>query len=1035
MIPDTWTRGIGALIAAAIVAVLGMLGPPEDALRAQPKAQAQAQAQGLAPGDYEFALEHRDRIRSYLLHLPPAYDGETPLPLVLALHGGGGNPRSMARKTNFNALADREGFIVVYPAGTGRLRDALLTWNAGHCCGYALRNNVDDVGFLRALIEELQRSLAVDPARVYVTGHSNGAMMAYRLGAELPEQIAAIGPVAGSIGGRASADAPLVGIPPPSRSVSVVAIHGFLDENVNYEGGHGRRTSGTREDLSVAESIAFWVEANRCDPEPRRERIDEAGNVIRETYSGCLDGTEVVLYTLLDGGHAWPGSGRGDRPSPSLSATEALWAFFREHPSPPSPLPSGLAIAEVPEEIPVEVVRDTFGVPHIYAATDEGALYGFGYVQAEDHLLDMLQNYLAAEGRRAEFFGPQYLESDVQTRAVLNYSDEDLLRRVDPETVRLVSAFAQGVNAYIREHQAQLPGWARDFEVTAAQVLRFAHYAMVTRSLNAAAQELRQGAGTAPVAVLEPPDAVEASNQWVVGSSRTQEGAPIFLMDPHLPWSGMNRWYEAHLVGETLGVYGATFYGSPFIAMGHNGNVAWSMTRNGPDLADVFVEELHPDDPMRYRTESGWAAMAVREEVFRIKGGDPITRKIYYTRNGWVVSLEPERNRAIVVALEGLDLVDSLTQFLAMNRARNIEEFKRAVAMHKLLLWNVMAADSEGHLFYVYNARLHRRSERWGRAEWRPGWDPEARWRDEILPFEELPQIEDPESDWMQNNNVMPWFVTSGLGLGMDPQDFPSYLVKHNAGLNDRGRRASDALSQARGWTMTNALALATDTLVVAAEDALPQILGAYQAASPERRRALAPAMEILRGWNRRADIDQPGMTLFYFWWHRPERERERDPLKALEAAISEMEELYGTIEVPWGEIHRIRRGSIDLPIAGEQKPPTLWMASGKLNERGMIYTDHGSSFTMVVKLGPQVEAYSLLPYGTSEDPASPHYADQAPLKSRGELKRAWFSRDEVLAHAERTYTLGFRMAQARGRDPSPSMRLITRSRRALTDT
>ena len=329
MIPDAGPRGAGALVAAAILAVLGMLGPAGDAFRAQPKAQAQ----GFAPGDYEFTLEHDGRMRSYLLHLPPAYDGSRPLPLVLALHGGGGNPHNMAHKTGFNALADREGFIVVYPAGTGRLRDALLTWNAGHCCGYALRNNVDDVGFIRALLEELRRSLAVDPARVYVTGHSNGAMMAYRLGAELSEEIAAIGPVAGTIGGRASAGAPLVVIPPPSRPVSVAAIHGFLDENVNYEGGHGARTGGTREDLSVAESIAFWVEANGCDPEPRRERVDEAGNVIRETYSGCLDGTEVVLYTLLDGGHAWPGSDRGDRPSPSLSATEALWAFFRGHPA------------------------------------------------------------------------------------------------------------------------------------------------------------------------------------------------------------------------------------------------------------------------------------------------------------------------------------------------------------------------------------------------------------------------------------------------------------------------------------------------------------------------------------------------------------------------------------------------------------------------------------------------------------------------------------------------------------------------------
>jgi len=644
----------------------------------------------------------------------------------------------------------------------------------------------------------------------------------------------------------------------------------------------------------------------------------------------------------------------------------------------------------------VRIVRDGFGVPHIYAATDEAALYGFGYVQAEDHLLEMLQNYLAAEGRLAEFFGRKFLNSDIVVRAVLSYSDEELMAAVEPETVELVETFAQGINRYIAEHRAELPDWAQDFEVTAAQVLRFAHYTMISRSLNAGFAELRGGASAARE---------EASNQWVVGASRTAAGAPIFLMDPHLPWTGMNRWYEAHLVGETLNVYGATFYGGPFIVMGHNGKVAWSMTRNGPDLADVFVEELDPRDPARYRTEAGWAEMEVREEVFRVRGEDPVIKRIYYTRNGWVAQSDLERHRAFALALEGLELLDSPTQLLAMDRAQSISEFKEALAMHQLLLWNIMAADSQGNLFYVYNAHLHRRSEHWKRTEWRPGWDPEARWSSQLIPFEELPQIENPGSDWMQNNNVMPWFVTDGLE--MEPEEFPSYLVKREAGLNDRGERASKVLSQAQNWTVDDALALATDTLVLKAEEYLPQIFAAYETAPLEEQQGIAQAIEVLQDWNRQADVDQPGMTLFYFWWHRPTRERQ-EPLTALAIAASEMEELYGSIEVPWGEVHRIRYGGLDLPIAGSKNPSTLWMAHGPI-EQGIMYCEGGSSFTMVVQLGPRVVAYSLLPYGESADPSSPHYADQVPLKSRGELKRAWFYEDEVLAHAERVYILEFR--------------------------
>jgi len=330
----------------------------------------------------------------------------------------------------------------------------------------------------------------------------------------------------------------------------------------------------------------------------------------------------------------------------------------------------------------------------------------------------------------------------------------------------------------------------------------------------------------------------------------------------------------------------------------------------------------------------------VREETFQVRGQGPLRRKIYYTRNGWVAQVDLEEHRAFALALEGLDLLDSPTQLLTMNRARDIAVFKEALAMHRLPLWNIMAADSQGNLFYVYNAHLHRRSEAWGRAEWRPGWDPEARWSPEIIPFDELPQVENPESDWMQNNNVMPWLVTSGLE--MEPEDYPSYLVKRGAGLNDRGRRASDVLSRARGWTPSDALALATDTLVPKAEEYVPRILSAFETAPPEEQGEVARAVEILRGWNLRADVDQPGMTLFYFWWRLPTRERE-EPLSALAAAISQMKGLYGSIELPWGEIHRIRRGELDLPIAGSRDPSTLWMAHGPVDRQGVMYCERAA--------------------------------------------------------------------------------------------
>ena len=226
--------------------------------------------------------------RTFNVHLPPSYTASQDWPVVVVLHGGGGSASQVERSTGFSDTADEEGFIAVYPNGTGFFDSALLTWNAGHCCGYALGNGIDDVGFFRTMMSEIGSRLSIDSSHIYVTGMSNGAMMAYRLGAECPDIITAIAPVAGAIGGRATTNAPLWLPSQPAHPVSVLAIHGTADPHVLYDGGHGPDMIGTRVDVSVAESIDFWIKANGCDPQPRTTPI--SAGVVRVTYSGGFDG-------------------------------------------------------------------------------------------------------------------------------------------------------------------------------------------------------------------------------------------------------------------------------------------------------------------------------------------------------------------------------------------------------------------------------------------------------------------------------------------------------------------------------------------------------------------------------------------------------------------------------------------------------------------------------------------------------------------------------------------------------------------------
>lgn len=276
-------------------------------------------------GDTYDSILVENRKRRYLLHVPLGYDGNGALPLVIVLHGGGGNAIGAANMTGFNGEADREGFIVVYPEGSGRFRDRLLTWNSGNCCGYALDNNVNDVGFIDSLITRLESEIKIDTSRVFVTGISNGGMMAYRLACELSAKIAGIAPVAGALNVDCN----------PSDHVSVIAFHGTADRHVLYGGGEPllKLDPHNRVDRSVSYAISFWVKQDQCSTIANQTQL---GNVIRETYANCSDGTDVMLYTIIGGGHAWPGGQKGsvigDEPTQEISATHLIWEFFKQHP-------------------------------------------------------------------------------------------------------------------------------------------------------------------------------------------------------------------------------------------------------------------------------------------------------------------------------------------------------------------------------------------------------------------------------------------------------------------------------------------------------------------------------------------------------------------------------------------------------------------------------------------------------------------------------------------------------------------------------
>jgi polyhydroxybutyrate depolymerase len=281
----------------------------------------------LRPGMIRF-LRVGDLTRSYVVHLPNGRLPTAPLPVVLALHGATMNGPMMAWFSGLNRKSDQAGFLVAYPNGTGE--HSSFFWNGGDCCGSAVRTKVDDVAFLDALLDDLARAYPVDARRVYATGMSNGAIMAYRLASELSERVAAVAPVAGSVGTEAIR---------PKRPVSVLHFHGTKDEYVPFTGGRGRRSITGVSHRPVEDSVRMWVKANGCDETPAVDVLADGADgmkATRSTYGAGRDGTEVALVVIDGGGHTWPGR-RADlmllgRSTLNVSANDLMWEFFQKHP-------------------------------------------------------------------------------------------------------------------------------------------------------------------------------------------------------------------------------------------------------------------------------------------------------------------------------------------------------------------------------------------------------------------------------------------------------------------------------------------------------------------------------------------------------------------------------------------------------------------------------------------------------------------------------------------------------------------------------
>jgi acyl-homoserine-lactone acylase len=676
-----------------------------------------------------------------------------------------------------------------------------------------------------------------------------------------------------------------------------------------------------------------------------------------------------------------------------------------------------LTAYEPPAEGQVKIVRDVYGVPHIIASRTSDLCYGSGYCQAEDQIELVAKNVLRAAGRSAEFEGIAGLGTDYLVRAFgVPAQGDAAYERLPAEHQQQLAAYAAGVNAWLKEHRDQVPAWIEP--VRPQDGMRFALFVDEQFTLSHCFEDLTRAGiqfnAAKVTAVPTVQNVVFGSNQFAISPKRSATGAAQLSMDPHLLYSGFYRWYEQHLVGPEYNVMGVGFCGLPFISMGRSDNSAWCMTVNAPDLGDVFVFDINPDDSTQYRDLDGWRKFDDREERFLVLEGDKHVERrlpVRTTELGPVVAQQD--GKAYVFALPLSGSTNRIRQFANMARAKNVREFREALRPLDLIMFNLVYADTAGDIFYISNGRIPKRDTRISSHDLRPGHESWARWQG-FHSIDELPQVLNPPCGYVVNTNSGPQNVCPDVAPR--PEDFPSYFMGHKE--NSRLRRLAGLLAADEKITVEETRAYTTDTRVEAADLWLDKLVRRIQehlakastAMGAEDVALLNEVVTVLNAWDRRADLESRGAALFVVLGTQlkfPAVLEEADFATAADMILKQArlaKERWGALNVPWGDFCRIRHGDVEMGIAGCAQGGgsliTVRPNSGPIHDH-RIYCIGGSSYNMVVDFSNGVRAVSCLPFGVSGNPQSKHFADQMPLFAKATYKPAWFEPAELRDHAE----------------------------------
>ena len=707
----------------------------------------------------------------------------------------------------------------------------------------------------------------------------------------------------------------------------------------------------------------------------------------------------------------------------------------------------------------VTIVRDDFGVPHIYGETDADAVFGLLYAQSEDDFNRVERNYIWAIGRLAEVEGEEALSSDLRARLYMTREEASVAYQSAPEWLReLCVAFADGINYYLHTHPEVEPRLITRFEPWMPMYFFegsiggdieqipldgieefYAPRALGPRRLPSS-EVAEMGAGNGDSGLsgqLARDNEPRGSNGFAISGALTESGNAMLLVNPHTSFFFRG---EVHVVSEEgLNAYGAVTWGQFFVYQGFNEHNGWMHTSTRVDFIDEFVETVSEQEgaqprSLQYRYGDELRPVKTGEVTLRYRDGEHLRERTFPTYRTHHGPITHEIDGQWVATKINWHPVKALEQSYLRSKTKNHEEFRAMMDIRTNSSNNTVYADRDGNIAYYHGNFVPRRDASFDFSKPVDGSNPATDWQGAHTVNETITLL-NPPNGWIQNTNSTPFTAAGENSPNRD--DYPTYMAPDP--VNFRGIHAVRLLREASGLTLDSLIELAYDSALPAFEVLIPGLVQAFD--KSERNQAdLEGPIGVLRAWDFKVSADSSAMSLAHFYATLYNREGEYskdlseverfeffatqspfdERLRVFRKVVEKLEADFGSWNTPWGEINRYQRldGAIDQAFDDSKPSLPVGMASGRWgalasygarsgSDTKRIYGSSGNSFVAMVEFGERVRAKSLLAGGQSGDPASPHFDDQAQRYVDRQFKDVAYYREDVERRATRSYHPG----------------------------